>query len=134
MALTSLSLNSDKLLTQLASLDEMAKEHDWKFTYLDDVDQFFYAPAIIPDNSFIYSFNDEYSVYVDKDSNIQGIFVEYFKTNLTEHEKSFKQFFKVAEGKATTTESDLARKAFEYEVLSGFVKSTLSKQSLAVSF
>src|SRR6266702_3275722 len=50
-----------------------------RFCYYSQLDSLYFSPAKIQPHYSLFSINDELSVYIDKDSNIGGIFIEYYK-------------------------------------------------------
>src|SRR5262249_26530361 len=90
------------------SLKELGGK-DWSYSYFTDTDELYFSPPQIPKNTFLHSISNEFSVYLDKDSNVHGLFIEYFKTNFLEHEAEFAGLSKLLtsknEGMATLHKS-----------------------------
>ena len=76
----------------MANLKEIAKAKKWSFVYNQELDQLYFSPSTIGKKYVLHTIDDEYNIYVDKRSNVGGIFIEYFKTNLTEHDEKYKEF------------------------------------------
>ena len=103
----------------------------WQLKYDEDLDSLYYSPDTIPSNFTLFSLNDEFSVFVDENSNVGGVFIEYYKNNLTTHEEKFKPFKRIFLEKAnhfTTIPKKLEEKAIllkevlKAEILSEIVK------------
>lgn len=90
-----LKLDKDKILSQLKELQSMS--NDWSLEYDSDIDQPFYGPKIIPKGSFLFQINSEINLFVDKNSRVSGMFVEYFKVNYLEHNQELKPVLDVLE-------------------------------------
>lgn len=131
-----IDLDLTKLSKQVASLDTISKKKKWKFFYDSELDNLYLTPNLVKKDCVLYSVNDEFSVYVDKDSNIGGVFVQYFKTNLGSHDSRFKQFndlFTVSNDGLETVSQKKEKKAeileelLKAEMLSSLVKSNDQK-------
>jgi len=83
-----LKLDKSKILSQLKDLQAMSDE--WTLEYDADVDQLFFGVKKIPKGYFLFQVNDEINLFVDKNSRIRGMFVEYFQNNFLEHNKELK--------------------------------------------
>lgn len=78
----------------IKELTERAKKQGWIFTFDRDEDVLFYSPEIIPNKAKLFSVNDEFSVYLDKQSNICGVVLEYCGNNFIKHHDEFTDYFK----------------------------------------
>ncbi len=78
----------------IKELTARAKKQGWIFTFDKDEDVLFYSPEIIPDKAKLHSVNDEFSVYLDKKSNICGVVLEYCGHNFIKHHDEFTGYFK----------------------------------------
>ncbi|MES2876665.1 MAG: hypothetical protein V4678_04320 [Patescibacteria group bacterium] len=85
---TELKLDKMKILTQLKDIQAMSGE--WTLEYDADVDQLYFGVKKIPKGYFLFQVNDEINLFVDKKSQVKGMFVEYFQNNFLEHNKELK--------------------------------------------
>jgi hypothetical protein len=126
-----LKLDKAKILQQLKDLQSMSKK--WTLTYSPEVDQLFYGLAKIPKGSFLYQINDEINLYVDKNSYVSGMFVEYFRNNYLEHNEELKPILDVLEGKKNQNDGikEIERTALENELFFSAYTSVEDKEELA---
>ncbi len=89
---TSIKVNTKKLESQIAEIETIATNKNWHFAYDADLDSLSLSPKQISPEFSLFSLNNEFSMYIDKDSNLGGLFIEYYKTNLTTHDVKFKRF------------------------------------------
>jgi hypothetical protein len=131
-----INLDLTKLSKQIASLESISKKKKWKFYYDADLDNLYLTPDVVKKNCVLYSVNDEFSVYVDKNSNVGGVFVEYFKSNLSSHDIRFKEFKNIftttVDGTKTVSEkkgqrAELLKELVKVELLSSLIKSNTQR-------
>lgn len=91
----SLKPNLTKLKTQIAQMQDIAKKENWQYLYDQELDTFYFSPNRVDKEARLFAINDEYSLYLDENSNLKGIFIEYFKSNFLKHEKGFEEFNQV---------------------------------------
>lgn len=123
-------LNKDKLLTQLANLRDIAKSNHWVLDYDKALDQFYYGLKKMPKHSFLFSIDDELNLYVTKNSDLNGLFIEYFSSNFIEHNKQLKPFLELVskeKKKIDKEKAKLAKEAFQGDILKEFVTHTEDK-------
>jgi hypothetical protein len=128
-------LNKAELLKQLKGLPVMAKERGWQFDYDQTLDSLTFGEETMPRNSFLFNVNDEINLFVDSNSKIHGMFVEYFGSNYVEHNEVVKDAFSVVEDSLSAPVEDsvkfnLARLAIEGSLVSGALASIASRSSL----
>ena len=87
-----ININPQKLADQFTKIGEIAKDKKWSFLYDGELDSLYYSPKEMKPDYILHSLGKEISVFVDKDSNLGGLFIEYYKANLTSHEDEFKDF------------------------------------------
>ncbi len=87
-----ITIDIQKVAQQISLLDKIAERKNWLYSYDEDTDSLYYSPEKIDNQFSLFALNDEFSVYLDKDSNIGGIFIEYYKANLTSHDDKFAEF------------------------------------------
>ncbi|MCL2174244.1 hypothetical protein FWH58_03080 [Candidatus Saccharibacteria bacterium] len=80
-----LKLDKAKILSQLRDLQSVSGE--WVLEYDPDVDQLFFGVKRVPKGSFLVQLSDEINLFLDKNSKLSGMFIEYFKDNYLEHNK-----------------------------------------------
>jgi len=94
-AQVSVNLDEKKISEQVSNIRTIATRDSWIFDYDKDVDQMFYAPKVLPKDTFLISFNDEISLYLNKKSDIKGVFIEYFSHNFVQHDKNIQPAMKI---------------------------------------
>lgn len=131
--MNNLNINIKKLTEQIASIDTISKEKNWSFYYDMEMDSLYFSPNKINKKYSLYSLTNEFSVYIDKESNFGGIFIEYYKSNMTSHDQKFKKFReiftkKIDENYRTTPKKEednviLLSEVLKAELLSELIKS-----------
>lgn len=141
MARKLIKLDFNKIIKQLADLKGLAIRQMWKFLYDKELDHLYLAPKVIPKGTFLHSLNKEFALYLDKDSNVHGVFIEYFATNFIEHEKEFRKLSSLLtielDGWETipenkTEEAALITDALQGKILSNLVTTTNQQRPTAV--
>lgn len=117
------TIDLKKLQKQIANIESISRTNKWKYKYDEDLDSLYYSPNTIKKGFSLLSVNDEFSVFINKKSEIGGIFVEYFNSNLSSHTYKFKQFKLVF----TNHMKKLPKKKLEEkeEILTGVLKGEL---------
>lgn len=87
-----INLDNSKIAVQVANIQNVAKEYDWKYLYDPELDYLYYSPEVIKPGYVLHAVNDEINIYVNDKSELGGIFIEYYKYNLTSHEPRYKEF------------------------------------------
>jgi len=87
---TQFKIDIQKIAKQCAELETIAKKKRWTFSYDEDCDCLYYSPRQVPDGVQPLTFKSDFSLYIDKDSNIEGFFIEYYRSNLASHDDRFK--------------------------------------------
>lgn len=64
----------------------MSKEKEWKIDYDKDVDHLFVGVYPMKKDAMKYKMND-LSLYIDKNGDICGIFIEYYKSDFKKNWK-----------------------------------------------
>jgi len=99
-----IKLNYKKIAEQIKSIHLIAREKKWIPYYDKELDSFYFTPNTIDSKYFLQAIGEELLVYVDEDSNIGGIFAEYFGNNLASHDEKFKPFKKIIVQKQKLTQ------------------------------
>ncbi|MCX6783901.1 MAG: hypothetical protein NT141_02430 [candidate division WWE3 bacterium] len=87
-----IKIDYKKIGGQIAEIQKIASSKKWLFFYDNDLDSLYYSPKKIKPEFSLLSLSNEFSIYVDGQSNIGGVFIEYYKANLGAHEKAFRPF------------------------------------------
>src|SRR6266478_2539106 len=90
-----IKINTKKLSKQVADIDTLSKDNNWSYRYDRNLDTLYYSSTSAKDGYILFSVNDELSIYIDSDSNLGGIFIEYYQTNLASHDEKFIPFAKI---------------------------------------
>lgn len=88
-------LDNLKLEKQIANIEQVAKKNKWVYQYDPELDYLYYTPKKIPAGYVLHSLNEDINVYVNTQSKLGGIFIEYFKYNMTAHEEKYKEFAEI---------------------------------------
>jgi len=132
-----IKLDLKKLERQVADIDQISKQQNWSYTYDSELDYLYFSPKQIENGFSLFSVGDDFSVYVDKESNIGGIFIEYYRSNLSSHEEKFKPFknlfVKAGEGKKDLVfKRKQLSETLKAELLSELVKTNTNTINLAI--
>ena len=114
-----ITINYNKIAKQIAEIENLAMKNKWMFHYDADLDSLYYSSKEIDSSYALFTVNGEYSLYVDKDSNVGGIFIEYYRANLASHDTKFKPFAKLftPQKKAIETSDKERREKKDKEIL-----------------
>jgi hypothetical protein len=131
-------LDRDKILQQIARLPKLAEEKQWRFDYDAEIDELVFGLQTMPDGSFLFNVNDEINLFLTPDSEVQGIFIEYFKSNYIQHNKDLEPVLEVFEDgsrkKVDEEKDELAIDALEGKLLSEAMQTLLSKDKLVAAY
>lgn len=139
MTAPSVKLDAKKLSAQVANLRDIAKQDKWVANYDSDVDQFFFMPKSIPNDTFLVTFDDEISLYLNKESEVKGLFIEYFSHNFVEHDKEIKPAVDIwiENSKSNATNNKLAKevviKEVELKAIEAFFKDLGARLDFSVA-
>ena len=84
------TMNKEKIIEAVKNIPIVAEKNGWSIAFDQDEGTLFYAPKNIPSNSELHQVTDEYAIYLDDNSNPNGVVVEYFRANFLKHHKLFK--------------------------------------------
>lgn len=128
-----LKLDKSKIISQLNTL--RANPGSWMLEYDPTIDQLFFGMSKIPKGSFLYQLNDEINIYIDKNSKLSGMFVEYFKNNYLEHNQELKPVLSVLEGSDQNSNQvqDIERVALEKDLFLGAFTSLFERDELVTA-
>src|SRR3972149_2876476 len=79
-----------KVLKQVIRLKELAKKEIWQLYYDSELDSLYFIPEKLPKDVVLMDLGGDYNLYLSEESNLHGIFIEYFKSNYLMHEKELK--------------------------------------------
>lgn len=81
------------------NFNEIVKKEKWVSRYDIESDSLSLTVSKLPNDARIKYFGDEVAFYLNKDNDVKGIFIEYFKSNFIEHHKDFKELLRGIEKK-----------------------------------
>lgn len=130
-----IKLDKDKIISQLSELPKIARRDDWKFDYDSELDELVFGKKIIPKGYFLFNVNNEINLFLNQNSKVSGIFIEYFKNNYLEHNKEYKNIFKNTESDKTLEKKDkdenqLIKKGLENKLALEAIESLFHKGNL----
>lgn len=127
---TELKLDKSKILSQLKDLQRTA--NDWTLEYDADVDQLFFGAKKIPNGYFLFQLNDEINLFVNKNSRVQGMFIEYFQNNFLEHNQELKPVLQALDDENDTSHEikDIERVALQKELFFDALASLVDRDEL----
>ncbi|MDP3795350.1 MAG: hypothetical protein Q8R13_05540 [bacterium] len=133
-------MEQPKLLHLIANLKETAERDDWKVQYNKELDTFYWSRDTISPNTELKQFLDDFSLYINPDGNVEGIFIEYAKFNFFSHNKELEPLIdKLEKGNgenvvSLSKEEELALKPFINSIAdkaaSGFLKALVDSPAL----
>lgn len=91
------NLNKKKILDFVANFAKIAKEKKWISDYDADDDSIAIRVPVLSMESRKRYINDDFSFYVNRKGDVEGIFIEYFLSNFVEHHHDFKKTTKALE-------------------------------------
>jgi len=92
--------NQKKEILDLASdFEAFMKRRAWVANYDPESDELSVAQPKLSSNARIRYADDELAFYVTPDHKIQGVFIEYFKSNFVRHHKDLKKIVSKLESK-----------------------------------
>ena len=131
------TLDKEKILSQIKSLASVAKNNAWKFEYDPEIDELIFGKDYMPRDAFLFNVNDEINLFLSPDSSVNGIHIEYFKANFLEHNQELKPVLKEIEDNENISEqpgeAHNAKVALETELVADTFKSLFSKDTLVTA-
>lgn len=95
------SIKGKKELLDLASdFTGFIKKRGWISRYDSESDSFFVTTPHLSKDARIHYFDDEIAFYLTKDNKVEGLFLEYFKSNFVEHHRELRPVIKAIEKEA----------------------------------
>lgn len=118
-------LNNLKIEKQIADIENVAKTNKWVYQYDPKLDYLYYAPEKIPNGFVLHSLNDDINIYVNNNSEVGGLFIEYFKFNLTSHEAKYKVFANIFTENASYGKTNPKKYGDKAQMLSAILKADM---------
>jgi hypothetical protein len=84
------TIDINKIADQWARIEDVAKSENWKYSYDIDTDNLYFSPKKLVGDLHPFTLKNDYTLLLDPESNVKGLFIEYFKNNLTSHDSRFK--------------------------------------------
>ncbi len=78
----------------ISSIPEEASVKKWKVLYDAEIDGLYWTKNKMSEDSSLYKVSHDTYLYLTPKKELEGVFVEYFKTNFTEHNKQYKKVFR----------------------------------------
>lgn len=116
-----ININIKKITEQVIKIDSFIDKKKWTYKYDKELDSLYLSPGRIPSSYTVFSVGDEYSLFVNKSSKLGGIFIEYFKNNLTSHEPKMKIFKRMFDSKDSKEKKELFTDVIKSEIISNLV-------------
>lgn len=97
--------NKKELLDIASGLDKFIKKNNWVSRYDSDSDSLSITKPELSSDSRIRYFDEEVALYLNEKGDIEGLFIEYFKSNFVEHHKDLDKVVKNIENKKKNNSS-----------------------------
>lgn len=124
--------NKKELLDIASGLDKFIKKNNWVSRYDADSDSLSITKPELSSDSRIRYFDDEVALYLNERGNIEGLFIEYFKSNFVEHHKNLDKVVKNIENKKKNNSSMITLQKKDVSKIAPDIEDEL-KSSLAES-
>lgn len=98
--MTTATKEKKELLDLASDLIGFVKKHGWISLYDTESDALSVTVPKLSKDARIQYFDKEVAFYVTKDKKIEGLFLEYFKTNFVKHHQELRPMMKGLEKKA----------------------------------
>lgn len=83
--------NKEKILDFGCNFSKVAKENNWVSRYDLETDSLSFTKPKLSSSSRIIYLDNEIALYFNNRNEIEGIFIEYFKSNFIKHHNEFKE-------------------------------------------
>jgi hypothetical protein len=104
MQSTKYTINIQKVAEQCTDLIGLGNKNNWKFYYDEDCDCLYFTQPKMIKGLEPLTFKQDFSLFIDRNSNIHGMYIEYFNSNLVKHDKRFKDMQKIFDKKSKKNE------------------------------
>jgi len=88
-----------KIFDFIYNFSKIAKKENWVSRYDIESDSLSFTVPKLPMDARIKYFGDEVALYLARDNDVKGVFIEYFRSNFIKHHKDFKELLKDVEKK-----------------------------------
>jgi hypothetical protein len=85
----------NQLLDLATNFNDFTKKNGWVSRYDIESDAFSIAVPKLSEDARIKYFDNEVAFYITNDNKVEGVFLEYFKTNFIKHHSKSKKIEKV---------------------------------------
>ncbi|GAI02539.1 unnamed protein product [marine sediment metagenome] len=86
--------NNKKILNFIYHLNSIIKREKWIPAYDRDTDSLSFRLPKLSNSARIIYLDDEIALYLNEDKDVEGIFIEYFKSNFIKHHRELKKIAK----------------------------------------
>lgn len=84
-------MSKEIIMEAVKNMPLVSKEEGWLMTLDKEEGTLFYSAKQIPDDAVLHQVTDEYGVYLDKNSKLSGVVVEYYEANFLNHHEEMKE-------------------------------------------
>ncbi len=95
-----------QLLDLAIDFNKFAKRNGWVLRYDTESDALSITVPKLSNDARIKYFNDDIAFYITKNNKLEGVFVEYFKTNFLKHHRNSKKIEKVLDNLEKKNKND----------------------------
>ncbi|MBU1180111.1 hypothetical protein KJ885_04155 [Patescibacteria group bacterium] len=114
------------------NFNEIIKKEKWVPRYDIEADSFSFSVPKLPDDARLKYFGDEFAFYISGGNKIRGIFIEYFNSNFTKHNKDFRKLTAGIQKGSEKALVKIKKDKITKKIISGFSESM--KESLLANF
>ena len=122
------------ILGFVQNLSNTVKKQGWVSHYDAENDSFAMRTPHLSEDSQKKYFNNEFAFYLNKKSEVEGVFIEYFVSNFISHHEDFKAVAKELKTKRDESVVELSKsevKRMAPELESAIIDSLISNSNLA---
>src|SRR3989344_2414433 len=88
---------SKNISLSISKIFDMAQREKWVVEYDASLDSFYWTKPQISRDAKLKKFLDDFSLYINSQGQVEGVFIEYAKYNFAAHNDSFEVLFKKLE-------------------------------------
>lgn len=88
---------SKDISLSISKIFDMAQREKWVVEYDASLDSFYWTKPQISKDAKLKKFLDDFSLYINSQGQVEGVFIEYAKYNFATHNDSFEVLFKKLE-------------------------------------
>lgn len=86
--------NPVKFKENFLKLPSTVKREGWNFYYDKNSDSFYFTPKVVDRKSALLNLTRELAVFINRESEIKGFFIENFSANFVQHHANYKGLLK----------------------------------------